>query len=67
MSAIHDTHSGKKPQFPKKGYDNNALAMHDPTHLQIQQSVRRSLEQIKTGDVMGIDEAFKQTMESYRS
>ncbi len=66
MLTLHDNLSDTHLECLKKSYDNGVPGLYIPIHSQIQQSVHRSLEQIKKGEVMGIDEAFKRAMESYR-
>ena len=66
MLTLHDNLSNKNLELFKKSYDNDVPDQHTPIHSHIQQSVHRSLEQIKNGEVMGVEEAFKLTMESYR-
>ena len=66
MLTLHDNLSDKNLELLKKSYDNDVLDRHNLIHSQIQQSVHRSLEQIKNGKVIGIEEAFKLAMESYR-
>jgi len=66
MLTLHDNLSDKNLELFKKSYDNEMPNLYTPIHSQIQQSVHRSLEQIKKGEVISIDEAFVCAMESYR-